>query len=394
MTRKLLPLLLLALSAPAWGAYAYRATITLAQTTGASDLTNFTSAVYISDASLKLVANSGQIQHTVVVNGATCPADFIVTSDSNGSVPLNYACEAYDGSAGNGKLWFHVKKTTSHTATTTIYAFWGNSAVTTFQGGAIGSAWDAYTLAVIPWNVPGTDSNGSGTLYDFSTLNNNGTYSGDYAQTTGPFGPYTGGITSAPDYLPASASYRVSTGTFSIWVNPQGGACSGGYNQHGGMVGIKDGPDISNGIVLGCDGVNSKVFAYTGKAGTVAANDGTVTLSASTWYHIAVAFVDGGTSTLYVNGSAAGTFTAAIGIPSSTGLYLVYGTDGGPMQSAIFLVDHSKFDSVMRSADWIAAEYSNFNAPATFAAVSGVGTCSGSCGAGTTATTTMTPIIM
>jgi hypothetical protein len=52
------------------------------------------------------------------------------------------------------------------------------------------------------------------------------------------------------------------------------------------------------------------------------------------------------------------------------------------------------FTNNLRSADWIAAEYNNGHAPSTFAAVSGLAPCSGSCGGGSAAAMTMTPIIL
>jgi len=57
-----------------------------------------------------------------------------------------------------------------------------------------------------------------------------------------------------------------------------------------------------------------------------------------------------------------------------------YGYSGWGAISGGF--DQLYFANVIKSADWFAAEYNNDHAPATFAAVSGIGACVGTCGAG------------
>jgi hypothetical protein len=389
--RRLLPLLLLALSAPAWGAYTYKATITLAQTTGSSDLTDRTNIVYLSHASLKLAGNGGQIQHTVSRSGQTVPADLIFTSDSGGSVVLNWGIESYDGSSTGGVVWAHVKKTTSHIGTTVIYAFWGNTAISAFQGGAVGSEFDSSTILMSPF--PGLTGGCAGnvTYRDFTSAANDGTSSCDYGSSSGGV---VGGYaydTSATSF-PASSAYNVTTGTIALWVNPHTGYCSGGSAGLTMFAGVGSDYYLTNGFLLGCSPLNGYIAAMAGSGGTNPIFMGTSVVPENAWHHVAMTFTNGGTSTFYFDGASAGTFTPTIGSPGTSAFKvdgnfsIVSAGNGG--------YDNMYFTNNLRSADWIAAEYNNGHAPSTFAAVSGLAPCSGSCGGGSAAAMTMTPIIL
>jgi len=149
MTRKLLPLLLLALSAPAWGAYAYKATITVphTQVSGSSNLPSFTVCGKLSDTSFKPSGGGGQIQHSVTVNGQVVPADLIFATDTSGAVSMNWEIISWDQSGGN-VYYCSLVSSLSYTSDNLFYVFYGNSATTTFQGGSVGSAWDSNTVFV------------------------------------------------------------------------------------------------------------------------------------------------------------------------------------------------------------------------------------------------------
>ena len=399
--KRLAPLLiLLGMAAPAWGAYAYRATITLAQTTGSSDLTDRTNVVYLSDPHLMLAANDpGQIQHTCTRSSQTVPCDLIFTSDANGTVLLNWAVESYNGASGQGILWAHVKKTTSHTGTTTIYAFWGNPAITTFLGGAVGSEFDSSIVNMTPFAGPGFGGcSGTVNYYDFSSYQNTGTTNCSYGPTTGVVGSGDWDAGNNYNTFPGAAQYSTTTGTWSLWWQPNTGACNtagaGGYAE---AILLCDNGGCDNGIVLGCStGSPSHIAAYVSSGGAGATYIGTGTIVEGSLNHIGITFQNVGTSTFYVAGTAAGTFTHSIGSPGTTpplALTRGYGYSGWGAISGGF--DQLYFANVIKSADWFAAEYNNDHAPATFAAVSGIGACVGTCGAGgSAATVTMTPIIM
>ena len=399
MPRKLLPLLLLALSAPAWGAYAYKATITLAQTTGSSDLTDRTNVIYISDASFKVTGSGGQIQHTVTINTQACPADLIFASDSGGTSLLNYACESYSGTGGTG--YFHVKKTTSHTGTTTIYAFWGNASITTWQGGTYGSEFDSSIVAMVPFSsIPSTSCVGSVNYYDFSSYQNTGTTNCSYGPSTGVVDGAEFDANSNTPTFPGAAQYNITTGSWSLWWQPHSGTCNtASAGSYAIALSECSGSYCTDGLVLGCSTGNpSYLAAYVSKGGTGTSYTGTGTILEGQLNHIGISFQDGGVSTFYVAGAPAGTFTHAIGSPGSTPSFSLnrgFGSFGWGVMYIGANFDQLYFANVIKSADWFAAEYNNDHAPATFAVVSGIGACVGTCGAGGgAATVTMTPIIM
>lgn len=381
--RKLL--LLLALAPSLWGAYAYKATITLAQTTGSSDLTNRTNIVYMSDASLKLVANGGQIQHACTQSGQTVPCDLIFTSDSGGTTKLNWGIESYDGLSA-GTVWAHVKKTTSHSGTTVIYAFWGNSAVSTWQGGAVGSEFDSYTVAMIPFTGLSATP---GSIIDFSSLQNN-TTADSLSNTSGVVdGAGSTSYGATFQSFPANSAYSITAGTISEWVNPSSGMCAGSqsYDWYTNLFARNGDVYSVTGVLFGCSGLNGYLAVQTSSGNYYSPS----VISTGTWTHVALAFANGQTSTFYVNGVASGTFTPTITSPGNSSFNLHQG--GNHTQSISLSYDQFYMSNVMRSADWIAADYNNAHAPATFATVSGIGVCSGNCGASATAVT-LTPIIM
>jgi hypothetical protein len=389
MTRLLLLLSPVLLWTPAWGAYTYKATITLAQTTGSSDLTDRTNVVYISDATFKTAANGGHVQNTVTINTQVCPADLIFASDSGGATILSYACETYSSTTGTG--YFHIKKTTSHSGTTTIYAFWGNAAVTTFQGGTFVSAFNSNILLAAFFN--GISGGGSAaTWYDYSVHALNGSTNTDYGGTSGVVDGYSYTYGSS-QYFPGSGSlYDVTAGSLQVWVNAHSGVCSGGSGMTN-FFALEDNIYVDNRIVLGCNDATGMISARAGNGGSDVQFNGTSTVPEGAWHNVGFSFANGQLSKFYVDGSPSGTFTPTIGTPTNSGLYVGMNCTNCA-QNYIGGLDSLHFSSAQESDAWFAANYNNENAPATFAAVSDIGACSGACGAGGAATVTMTPFIM
>lgn len=177
MTRKLLPLLLLALSAPAWGAYLDYVPITIAANMVTATATNKTVFLHFSGNQFK--AGAGYIQHTCTFNGQTVPADFVVSPNNAGTSPYSFE-EAY-WNQSTGDLYVYTLIPSITTAGMTVYGVLNNSAITTYQGGAVGAAWASYHAAVFH------GYNGS-LLDSTSNANNGGTNYGATADFSGPTG--------------------------------------------------------------------------------------------------------------------------------------------------------------------------------------------------------------
>jgi hypothetical protein len=144
-------------------AYAFVRSITLDHTKcGSGDSTNFPVLVSITAQTwLKTVANGGNIQNTATVNSITVPTDLVFASDQVLSSLLSWEVEFYDAVAGTIIAWVKVA-TVSSSTDTVFYVGYGDSGVTTFQGGALGAAWDSHYIAIYHF--------GNGTTLNVKTL--------------------------------------------------------------------------------------------------------------------------------------------------------------------------------------------------------------------------------
>ena len=127
--------------------YQYKRTITISATLcGTVNTSNFTFLVSGTYSWMATIANGGKIQNTVTVTqgtrSITVPADLVFSTDGAGSSLLSWEWESYNATTGAVVLWVKVP-TLSASVNTVIYAVYNNSAVTTFQGGGRGAAWDA-----------------------------------------------------------------------------------------------------------------------------------------------------------------------------------------------------------------------------------------------------------
>ncbi len=128
--------------------YSYSRAITVDHTkVSTSDQSNFAVLVCFNGASpcdralveLKSTGNGGHVQN---VSGY----DIIFASDRNGVTPLSFEKEKYDPATGEAVFWVKIP-TLSYTSDAVIYAFYGNSGVSSFQGNAAGT-WDGNFKAV------------------------------------------------------------------------------------------------------------------------------------------------------------------------------------------------------------------------------------------------------
>ena len=363
-------LLLFSLSNPAFAGYSYYRSITVQvggggvyNGSGATTLTQFpilvcgnasSGACTATVSNMKTVGNGGHILNTVVVNGQTVPADLIFTTDSGCSNLLTWEVENYSVSTGEFEAWVTNTSTPlSYTANTTFYMCYGNTAITSFQGGSIGAVWDSNYLGV--WHLP----NGSTLSANDSTGHgNNGTLQGSPTATSGEIDGAANLAESSSQYISTASHSIPSAITVSGWIK-----VTSFINTYEGIIG----PDNSTNFAILLLKSNGKLAPYV-VANSEVDYDGTGlnTLSAGTWYYLVMTYNSTNGLIGYVNNSQDGT-VAANGTLNTTAATMDLGNDAG-FSPRIFngVINEMRESSIARPAAWIYTEYNNQSAPSSF----------------------------
>lgn len=358
-------LLIILLAIPAWAGwpngYAQRYTITVGAAQVPSSQTGFTQPIVGTFSWMADTGHGGQVTHTASVacstETITCPMDLIFTSDANGSTLLHWEIESYSNTTGAIVAWVGWGANSISNGAK-IYAWAGNSSVSTWQGGAIGTAWESNSKYV--YHMPP----GSGTpSTNDSTGANNGTTSGT---VNGVAAKLDGGasVASGTDISVGSSAFTLGlrrSGTFSCWVNIASSASGSGTP----CVGDYDG---TVGMNLRVDQANTTATCYVypnNQRATV-----TFSFSTGTWYFLTCVLDGvGGFVHIYVNG---GSNTASAALGNDIGISsapLRYGVVFGQFGNATF--DEERMTLSVWSADRTTTEYNAQSAPSTFAAVTG-----------------------
>jgi RHS repeat-associated protein len=309
---------------------------------------------------LATVANGGQIQNA---NGY----DVMFSSDAAGHNKLDYEIDSYNGTTGAVAYWVRVP-VVSHTNDTALYMWYGNPSIATSQENRAG-VWSNGYAGVWHFGTPE-----SGIAAD-STANGNNGINHEVLPAAGIFGSagtFDGTGNTFLD-IPSSTSYKpTSTLTLEAWVNMSGAET--------------DNPDIfsldSSGNGSGGEayellewwifGVPQAVINVNGASYSTL---GGPRLQAGQWAHMVAAY-DGQQLTIYENGIATSELYApgVINYGNSKdldiGTYSPYATPTG--WSFAGLMDEARISTMARSADWIAAQYSNQSSPSTFYTISSV----------------------
>lgn len=307
---------------------------------------------------VKTVANSGNIQNTVSFNGQTVPADLIFTSDSAGSSLLSWDVASY--SASSGLLEVYVKVATVATAAdTTIYMWYGNSSVTTYQGGSVGAAYDANFKGV--WHF--TEASGT-TNVDSSSGGNTATKnsSGHPASATGQvnLGNTYGG---SPDVSQLAGAMDYYPITFGAWIKTSNSTV--GYAA---VISEYVSGSLS-GFMLHAHSDGHARFWYFKDASNYVYDGGNGwdcgTVNNNAWRHVVVTIASGG-GTCYLDG-VAGTTHAWTGTAAATtqSRIVEFGADNGGFYYP-GSIEEARISNSARSADWIKTEFNNQSAPSTF----------------------------
>jgi hypothetical protein len=362
-------LALLCFSVPTFGYTGFRRFTIDHTQTGTANSTNFTVLLSGTFAEFATIANGGDVQNTVScgVNSITCPADLVFTSDSGCSNPLSgWEFESYSATTGQIVAWVIVP-TLSVSTNTLIYACVGNSAITTFQGGSQGAAFDSNTKVV--YHFP----NGT-------TLSTNDSSSGGYNATpanspTAVTAEIGGGVHFNGSNQDVESSSFPWTGTSAVTVSFWNYVTSGEVqNSFAFTVGNSATTDPHRFSVAAPWGSSDIIWDYGINAtgtGRVSAN---YTSYLGAWTYVTLVSTGSGNTyqAIYLNGAVAASASSSA---SSTvtgdlivGAYPYANQYGPPYHNGS--MDEFRISSVVRSASWILAEYNNQSSPSTFATAS------------------------
>jgi hypothetical protein len=340
--------------APTYG-YGYYKSITVksGQVSG-GPLTNYPLLVSSTDPDLATVANGGKVTNAngydiifVALDDTTC--------GGTGLSPctLYHENEGYNAATGQLIAWVNVPSISSSTV---IYAYFGNSSVTTATAQPT-NVWDSNYVLVS--HLP----NGTTLSAADSTSDAN---NGAFAHGNAVAGEIGGGFQSV------NASYYINYGThasmgnfttltYEFWMNVDG-------NNYGLVAGHYSSAD-DNDVTIHASSPHYLIYNH-GWSTTSGAWHGSTALSASTWYHVAVTYNGGSTSNvpqIYINGVAdtmTTTTTPAGSLKADSGdIWWLAGHAGSPTTGEY---DEVRYSNIVRSAGWFATEYNNQSAPSSF----------------------------
>ncbi len=327
-------------------AWAHKASVTTDQTDfNGGDVSDFRFVVTTTQTSLKTVSNGGSIRDFVSRPGAVAPLDFIVTSDVGGSVLLNWDFEFWDPTTGEAVLWVKLP-TLSASADITIYLWWGNASITTWQGGSTGSVYGASCAMLYHLNDLAGDSGPN---------SNNGTNTG-VTSILAKIG-YGGSFNGSSRYItiPYSSTLNCTSGiTIHAWIN----SASTNRSVVGKMFAATHTSPFFDWNMYYASGprLNLRVGSTT--------NTSTNTVSNSTWIHV-VLVANGTDHRIYINGTLDRTITTSV-LPTNTNSQPVrIGANATPGEYFNGTIDEVEVFSAAQSADWVAYSYANQNNPSS-----------------------------
>lgn len=361
--------------ASAWSnGYTYCRPVVIDKTKVPSTQTNFAVMVSSTVATWKTAANSGHVQNTVTSDGISVPADFIVTSDNAGTTLIAWEFEQYTATTGQAIFWVNIASVSS-AADTEFYVFYGNAAVSTFQGN-INGTWDANYLGV--WHLKGSLglSDSTSNALTLSQINVSNAVTAGTGQIDGDG---TGWEGTQDRGLKTVATAWTAPLTFQCWVNATAGIPSGGRIGKHGANGADDGRQFA--VDNAADTLTLKYV----RGGVTNYPFSMLTFGVGAWVYTAITLDGtGGTATSVGYVGAAGTF--------STQSQTVNGATAGATPGFLFgqnsaganhwsgSLDECRISTSVRTADWLHTEYNNQFAPTTFLTIGtevGQGTASG-----------------
>ncbi len=297
---------------------------------------------------LRTTANGGKVENA-------SGYDIIFTSDQAGSTQLAHEIEHYDAVTGEIVFWVRVE---SLAATTSIYLFYGNSSIATFQGdvtsnGATG-VWDDDYKGV--WHLHDD-------FLDATSNGNNGTNFGS-TDIAGQIADGQGfdGSDDRIDVSHSASNNLSGDFTISLWVRPNEiGICD--------MTLSKGGTGNSGTTVIAlkheCGGVSPKNrFWIIDSASNNIELTSSVDYTVGDWNYLVGTF-DNVNLTLYHDGQFDNAMGATTGLSTNTDVWRIgRGTAG--LEAYDGTIDEVRISSADRGGAWIETEFNNQDSPSTF----------------------------
>ncbi|RPJ14842.1 MAG: DUF2341 domain-containing protein, partial [Deltaproteobacteria bacterium] len=341
----------LILSAPsAEAAYGYRKKITLQGSKMNGSLSGFPVLVNIaSDNDLRTAVNGGHVQNS---NGYD-----ITFRDSDGTTQLAHQVEKYIAITGQLIAWVKVPSLAAGT-NKDIYIYYGDNTITSSTENKT-AVWDSSYKGV--WHL-------NNSLLDSTANNNNGSSGNVDAGDT-----KQGIIGDGVDFTPQDGTHEIiqvndsstltlpNDFTLQAWAKFDSVSSNQNlfYKQHNGD------PWFTYYFFAAPNKLTMIWKTSTGGSYQIGDWDGTCTLAAGNWYHIA--FTRSGTNAgIYVNGNLCESQSNWSGTTRDGDDKLNLGANwtGGTAPDAV--LDEIRVSESARSQNWLKTEYNNQSSPSTF----------------------------
>lgn len=320
-----------------------RITIDNSQVSGSSDLTDFPVLISLTDNDLRTTGNGGNVQNA---NGYDIRFTY-----ANSVVWLNHDLEYYVATTGEVVAWVRIP-VLKYDEDTQIDMYYGNASVSTDP-----SSTDTYVDYHAVYHL------GQNNMSDATANNYDGTNSGsaDAAGKTGRSQQFDG-----TDIIELTSFPNLNTEfTISMWFNTTD-------DTHNGRL-FSDDRNNTQGYALSFgDPGNQRIRSFSRGLPGAGVIDAVETFSTGNWYNI-VLVVDRTNQDriIYADGASSISDLSDVGTWGTDAGNAAIGGEaaGGENRRFEGYIDEVKISSVVRSADWIATEYNNQNAPGTFYSV-------------------------
>lgn len=369
----------LAPRAEAAGTFGYRQQFTLSGVLGGPHI-DFPVLISVVDLNLRSTGNGGHVESA---NGY----DMVFTA-SDGTTPLDHEIERWDGATGELVAWVRLP---SLSAGTVIYLYYGNSQISSATE-TPGAVWESSYVGV--WHLAEAGSGAINEYRDSSRYGNHGRGGKGIAtavpsQVAGAigFGAHFDNADGNYDFIDAGDDGTLNvTGnqiTFETWLkhNITIDAAHGTPPLSNVPYGILNHKGYNDGYSLWLLG-NSflcpggpvtepcVVFNLPGRDYSLRTPQ-TAPMGPNVWHHVVATF-DGGTMTLFVDGTNQGTLAKAGNIPPSNAEQPMWIGHGDQPQNVTWSgqyegeLDEIRISRSSRSANWVATAFANQSSPGTF----------------------------